>query len=98
VRSVPSDSPDDWRALQDLREKAELRKKYGLELETHIEKFQVNLQPSLCGYSTDPCRRTLHVRLWVGRRGMLALVFDWQVSCRQQGVDSSVTAMVCITR
>jgi hypothetical protein len=33
VRSVPSDSPDDWRALQDLREldADQARKKYGLE-------------------------------------------------------------------
>jgi len=30
VTSVPSDSPDDYRALQDLKEKPALRRKYGL--------------------------------------------------------------------
>lgn len=30
VTSVPSDAPDDWAALRDLREKPKLREKYGL--------------------------------------------------------------------
>ncbi|KAJ6238962.1 leucine--tRNA ligase [Anaeramoeba flamelloides] len=30
VTSVPSDAPDDYRALQDLKENAELREKYGI--------------------------------------------------------------------
>ena len=30
VMSVPSDSPDDWAALQDLRRKDKLREKFGV--------------------------------------------------------------------
>lgn len=30
VTSVPSDSPDDWAALQDLRRKDKLREKFGV--------------------------------------------------------------------
>jgi leucyl-tRNA synthetase len=30
VTCVPSDSPDDWMAISDLRKKAPLREKYGL--------------------------------------------------------------------
>jgi hypothetical protein len=46
VRSVPSDSPDDWRALQDLREMKDdaLEKKYGLNLKRHINDFVVITQ------------------------------------------------------
>ena len=43
---MPSDSPDDWRALQDLREadKDKLREKHGLDLKTQIEPFKVKIQ------------------------------------------------------
>lgn len=46
VCSVPSDSPDDWRALQDLREMKDdaLEKKYGLNLKTHINDFVVSMR------------------------------------------------------
>ncbi len=37
---MPSDSPDDWRALEDLRS-LNLAAKYGLDLATQIEPFQV---------------------------------------------------------
>ncbi len=39
VTSVPSDSPDDWMAIQDLRNKEPLRKKY------NITEDMVNLDP-----------------------------------------------------
>lgn len=39
VTCVPSDSPDDWMAISDLRNKKPLREKYGLTEE------MVNLQP-----------------------------------------------------
>lgn len=47
--SVPSDSPDDWRALEDLRS-PKLAEKYGLDLATQIEPFTVRLthHHSLC--------------------------------------------------
>lgn len=44
--SVPSDSPDDWRALEDLRS-AKAAEKYGLDLATHIEPFQVGIKQQL---------------------------------------------------
>ena len=37
---APSDSPDDWRALEDLRSEAKA-KYYGLDLETMIAPFKV---------------------------------------------------------
>lgn len=39
VTCVPSDSPDDWMAISDLRKKAPLREKYGLTEE------MVNIEP-----------------------------------------------------
>jgi leucyl-tRNA synthetase len=31
VTSVPSDAPDDWAALTDLKKKPKLREKFGIE-------------------------------------------------------------------
>ncbi len=39
---MPSDSPDDWRALEDLRA-PKLAEKYGLDLKTMIEPYQVHI-------------------------------------------------------
>ena len=38
VTSVPSDSPDDWATLRDLKQKPALRQKYGL-LDEHVMPF-----------------------------------------------------------
>lgn len=39
VTCVPSDSPDDWMAISDLRKKAPMREKYGITEE------MVNIEP-----------------------------------------------------
>jgi len=51
VTGAPSDSPDDWRALEDLRSEAKA-KYYGLDLETMIAPFKAVPMIDIPGYGT----------------------------------------------
>ena len=60
--SVPSDSPDDWRALEDLRS-PQLAGKYGLDVATHVEPFEVRCRPASNPDGKTSTQRTLPLPL-----------------------------------
>ena len=54
VTSVPSDSPDDYAALTDLKKKPKLREKYGVKDEWVLP-FEVCAATGCWGYVHDKC-------------------------------------------
>ena len=66
VTSVPSDSPDDWAALQDLRRKDKLREKFGVRDEWVLP-YEVGAPRTCaapCGRRPISCSRTLLCTCW----------------------------------